>query len=184
MFFCSCGGLQGLLCRLVALLEPVHDGLDGGRQFALLGIRLQLHGHDAVHLEIVVVAGGVQLGTEVVDEIRVADVRQLRRRVVGLERLEHILGVVHEIQHIGRVLAGMGTVQARERLHGLDARQPLIDVHPAQQRLIEAGLELVRHQQNLKLVGVERFADVAASQVGVQRVAGFGERRRGRIPCP
>ena len=57
----------------------------------------------------------------------------------------------------------MGAVQARERLHGLDARQPLVDVHAAQQRLVEAGLELVGHQQDLILVGVERFADVAAS---------------------
>ena len=56
----------------------------------------------------------------------------------------------------------MRAVQPRQRLHGLDAGQPLVDVHAAQQRLIEAGLELVGHQQDLVLVGLEGLADVAA----------------------
>ena len=72
-------------------MQPVHDGLDGRHQFALLGVRLQLHGDDAIHLEIVVVAGGVQLGAQVVDEVRVGDVRQFGRRVVGLERRRGLL---------------------------------------------------------------------------------------------
>ena len=80
------GGLQRLLRRLVSLQEPVHDRLERRDQFALLGLRVQLHRHHAIHLEIVVVAGGVQLGAQVVDEVRVGDVRQFGRRVVGLER--------------------------------------------------------------------------------------------------
>ena len=72
--------------------------------------------------------------------------------VVGLERRQHLVGVVHEVQHVGRVLAGMGAVEPRQRLHGLDAGQPLVDVHAAQQRLVEAGLELVGDQQDLILV--------------------------------
>jgi hypothetical protein len=43
-------------------------------------------------------------------------------------------------------------VQARQRLHRLDAAQLLVHVHAAQQRLVEAGLELVGHQQDLVLV--------------------------------
>ena len=150
-------------------MQSIHDRLDRRHQFALFGVRLQFHGDDAIHLEIVVVPGGVELGPQVVDQIRVGHVRQFRRRVVGLERRQHVGRVVHEVQHVGRVLAGVGTIQPGQRLHGLNARQSLIDVHAAQQRLIEAGLELVRHQQNLVLVGVEGFADVAAAQVRVQR---------------
>jgi hypothetical protein len=176
LFFLIPGELQSLLCGLVALLEPVHDRLDRLHKFALLGVRLQFHGHDAIDLEIVVVSGGVELGAEVVDEIGVAHVCQLGGRVVGLERLEHVLRVVHEVQHVGRVLAGMGTIQPGESLHGLDAGQALTDVHPAQERLIEAGLEFVRRQKDLELVGVEGFLQDAAPEVGVQGMAGLGER--------
>jgi hypothetical protein len=42
--------------------------------------------------------------------------------------------------------------------------------------LIEAGLKLVRGEENLKRIGVEGFADVATAQVRVERVAGLGER--------
>ena len=56
----------------------------------------------------------------------------------------------------------MGAVQPRQGLHGLNAGEPLVDVHAAQQRLIEAGLELVGHEQDLILVALEGFADVAA----------------------
>ena len=72
------------------------------------------------------------------------------------------VGVVDEVEHVGRVLAGVRPVEAGERLHGLDARQPLVHVHAAEQRLVEAGLELVRHQQDLVLVALEGLADVAA----------------------
>ena len=125
--------------------------------------------------------GGVELGAQVEDEVRVGRRREFRRRVVGLERRQHFLGVVHEIEHVGRVLAGMRAVQAGERLHGLDAGEPLVDVHAAQQRLIEAGLELVGDEQDLILVALEGFADVAALQVRVERRAGFGEGIRARF---
>ena len=147
--FCSCASLSALLRRLVPLQQPVDDRLDRRDQVALLGLRVQLDRDDAIHLEVVVVAGRVELGAQVVDEVRVGDVLQLGRLVVGLERRQDILGAVHEVEHVGRVLAGMGAIQPRERLHGLNARQPPIDVHAAQQRLVEAGLELVGDQQDL-----------------------------------
>ena len=62
-----------LLRRLVALHQPVRDGLQGRDQLALLGLRVQLHGHHAIHLEVIVVPGGVQLGAQVEDEVRVGD---------------------------------------------------------------------------------------------------------------
>ena len=101
----ACAAFSAVLRRLVAFQQPIHDRLECGDQFALLGLRLQLHRDDAIDLEVVVVPGGVELGPQVVDEIRVGHVRQLRRLVVGLERREDFLGLVHEVEHVGRVLA-------------------------------------------------------------------------------
>ena len=42
-------------------------------------------------------------------------------RVIRLEGRKNIVGIVHEVQHVGRILAGMGAIQARESLHGLEA---------------------------------------------------------------
>ena len=53
-----------------------------------VGLRVHLDGHDAIDLEVVVVPGGVELGAQIVDEVRVGDARQLGRRVIGLERVE------------------------------------------------------------------------------------------------
>jgi hypothetical protein len=102
--FLSLRGSQRLLRGLVALHQAVHDRLQRLQQLALGRVRLQLHRHHAVHLEVVVVAGGVQLGAQVVDDVRVGGRRQLGRRVVGLEGRQDFLGVVHEIHHVGRVL--------------------------------------------------------------------------------
>ncbi len=59
------GGLQGLLCRLIPLLEPVNDWLDSGRQFTLPGIRLQLDGNDTV-----CVARVIDMKSAVPDQLR------------------------------------------------------------------------------------------------------------------
>jgi hypothetical protein len=40
----------------------------------------------------------------------------------------------------------------------------------AQQRLVEAGLELVRDEQDLVVVALERLADVLPAQPGVQQL--------------
>ncbi|EXI77065.1 MAG: hypothetical protein AW10_04045 [Candidatus Accumulibacter appositus] len=141
----------------------------------MLGIGLQFHGDNAIDLEVVVVAGGIQLGTQVEDEVWIGGRCEFGSRVVGLERGEDFLGVIHEIQHVGRVLAGMGAVETGEGLHSLDAGQSLIHVHAAEQGLVEAGLELVGDEEDLVLVAFEGFADVATLQVRVQGLAVFRE---------
>ena len=83
---------------------------------------------------------------------------KLGRLVIGLERLQDLLGAVHEVEDVGRVLAGIGAVEARQRLHRLDAGEPAVDIHAAQQRLIEAGLEFVGDEQDLKVLALERLA--------------------------
>ena len=119
--------------------------------------------------------GGVQLSAQVEHQIRVSGCREFRCRVIGLERFKHFCRVVNEVHHVGRVLAGMGAIQARQSLYRLYAGQPLVHIHAAQQRLVEAGLKLVRYQQDLILVALEGFADVAAFQVGIERGAVLGK---------
>jgi hypothetical protein len=48
--------------RLEALGETIRDWRNGGDQAALLGLRVHLDGGNAIDLEIVVAAGGVELG--------------------------------------------------------------------------------------------------------------------------
>jgi hypothetical protein len=61
----------------------------------------------------------------------------------------------------------------------LNPRQPLLHIHSAQKRLIEAGLELVGHEQNLVLLNpiripfIEGFADRPPVKVRVLRLAGL-----------
>lgn len=69
----------------------------------------------------------------------------------------------------------MRAVQARERLDGLDAGEPLVDVHPAEERLVEAGLELVGDEKYLVLAALERLPDVAPLQPWVQHGSVLGE---------
>jgi hypothetical protein len=52
-----------------------------------------------------------------------------------------------EVEHEHVVLLRVRAVQARERLHGLDAGERLVHVHRVQQRLVVAGLELVGADQ-------------------------------------
>ena len=84
--------------------------------------------------------------------------------------------IVNEVQHIRGFFPRVAAVHPRKRLHCLNARKFFINVHPAKQRLIESGLKLIGHQENLILVTLERLADVAAFEVGVQLWAGFFER--------
>ena len=62
----------------------------------------------------------------------------------------------------------MRPVEARQRLHRLDARQNLVDVHGVQQRLVVAGLELVGADQE----AVRVLLDPVGDQVGREAVEG------------
>ena len=96
-----------------------------------------------------------QLGLQVVKLMRLCLLLHQRHFVVGPERLLDLIRLVHKIQNEGVFLAGSRAVQPRQRLHGLHVRQPLVDVHRVQQRLVEARLVLLGDDQNLVLVGRE-----------------------------
>ena len=56
----------------------------------------------------------------------------------------------------------MGTIQARERLDGLDAGERLVHVHRVQQRLVIASLEFVGADQEAVRVLLDLVGDLAA----------------------
>jgi hypothetical protein len=75
---------------------------------------------------------------------------------------QDLLGRVHEVEDVGGVLTRVGAVQARERLHRLDAGEAPIDIHAAEKRLIEAGLELVGDKQQVVVGAGECLTDVTS----------------------
>ena len=99
----------------------------------------------------------------------------LRAFVVGLEGLADLLAVVHEVEDEGVFLERVDAVQPRQRLHGLDARQPLVHVHRVQQRLVEAGLVLLRHEQHLVLLRGELLGQLLLADAVVHALFGVGD---------
>ena len=85
----SCG-YELLLRCLVPLHQAIRDRLKCANQVTLLGLGVHLHRHDPIYLELIVVAGCIELRPQIVDQIWVGDAFQLRRVVVGLERGQHL----------------------------------------------------------------------------------------------
>ena len=71
------------------------------------------------------------------------------------ERFLDVVCVVTEVEHERVVFIWVNAVQPRQGLHRVQPSEGLVDVHRVQQRLIETGLELLRNDQHLILVGVE-----------------------------
>ena len=80
-------------------------------------------------------------------------------------RGQYFLRLVYKVDHVGGVLAGIRAVEPGQRLYGVDAAELLVHVHRVQQRLVEAGLELVRDEKDPVVVRVERLPDDAALEV-------------------
>ena len=119
---------------------------------ALLRLRLEVDRTEALDLFGQVDARGIELALELVHACRIDLLAHLRAFVVGLERFADLLAVVHEVEDEGVFLERVDAVQPRQRLHGLNARQPLVHVHRVQERLVEAGLVLLGHEQHLVLL--------------------------------
>ena len=94
--------------------------------------------------------------------VRVGLFGEQRRAVVVLEGEGDRLAVVLEVEHEAVMLLRVRAVEARQGLHGLDARERLVHIHRVQQRLVVAGLELVGANQEAVRVGLDLGGDVAA----------------------
>ena len=130
--------------------------------------RLDLLGSQ--HVEVVEATPGVP------EDVRVGG-RRDRAAVELLERLDDVLGVVAEVEHERALLQRVDAVEARERLHRGQPDQRLVDVHRVQQRLVEAGLELLGDDQHAVLGRRELLGRAA---LGKAVHVGLGE----RLPVP
>lgn len=103
---------------------------------------------------------------DLVHHVRILRLAHGRARVVFAERVDHGVGLVHEIKDEHLILAGVDAVDARIGLHDLDVvGDGLVDVQGAELGLVESGLELVRHDHESVLRGVERVLDGFVAEV-------------------
>jgi hypothetical protein len=65
-----------------------------------------------------------------------------------LERVDDRLGLVAEVEYERALFERTDAVETGQRLNGSEPHQNPVHVHGAQQRLVEAGLELLRHDQD------------------------------------
>ena len=142
---------------------------------ALLRLRLEVDRAEALDLFGQVDPRRIQLALELVHARRVDLLAHLRAFVVGLEGLADLLAVVHEVEDEGVFLERVDAVQPRQGLHGLDAREPLVHVHRVQQRLVEAGLVLLRHEQHLVLLRGELLGQFLLPDAVVHALFGVGD---------
>src|SRR5207244_12594643 len=84
--FSFLGELQGFLSGFITAVQPIDNGLDGSNQFTLFRIWIQLDSGHAIDFKVVVVTGGVQLGAQIVNQVRICHVGELGSGVVSLER--------------------------------------------------------------------------------------------------
>src|SRR5581483_2463917 len=82
-----------------------------------------------------------QLGLQVVQKIWVGSLLQERSIVIRLKGLLDLIRVVDEVQDKRLGLPGRYAIEPRERLHGIDSPELLIDVHRVEQRLIKSRLK-------------------------------------------
>ncbi len=118
------------------------------------------------------------VGLQVVQLVRVGLLAEDRRAVVvgeGVRRSSRCRSWKSSTKHV--VLLRMRPVQARERLHGLDAGERLVHVHRVQQRLVVAGLELVGADQEAIRVFLNLVGDLAAREAVERRLASPSRRR-------
>ena len=171
----------GLPGRLVAGQEPRADGDDGRVELRLNRPGPHHRAGHGLHLVRVVQRRAVELRPQVQHRVGVGRVGQFRRVVVLAEGGLDVLGLVGEVHDVGRVLAGVGAVEPRQGLHGLDAAQLAVHVHRAEQGLVEPGLKLVGDEEDGILLRPERGPDVAPLEAGVHVGLVEGLRPRLRV---
>ena len=113
-----------------------------------------------IHILLCIHLKGCQLGLQIVEAVGVGFFTQDGGLVIGLEGTPGCASasLTKSRTSVSR-LAGAGAVQPAERLDCLNAIQTLIHIHGVQQRLIEAGLELVGDHQDAVIGGLEGIGD-------------------------
>ena len=83
-----------------------------------------------------------------------------RGLIVSLEGFLDIRRIIDEVQHESIRLIRSTTIQSRQCLHCLYIKQLLVHIHGLKQRLVIAGLEFVRYDQNTVWVFSEFFLNL------------------------
>jgi len=110
---------QSLLRRFISFVEAIHDGSTAATSSLCFALGLSSTATTRSTSNLVVITGVVQLGAQVVDEIRVGYIRKFSGLVVGLKGVQDVGGFIDEIQDVG-FLFWIRPIQPRERLHCLD----------------------------------------------------------------
>ena len=101
-----------------------------------------------------------------IEQVRVGRFGEKGRLVVWLEGDFDRVRLIGKVEHHRALFLGrQHTVQARERLHRVDTPELLVHVHRVEQRLIEAGLELVGDDQEPVLGLRESLGGFCASLI-------------------
>jgi hypothetical protein len=167
--------LQGVDETLLLVLLQVGEPVDrwGQRRMhtsVVDAVADQQQGHDGVDLvgpEHAVLVEGV---AGVVEQVGIGG-RGDDGAVVGLERGPDLLGVVAEVEDERAVLVRVDPVEPGQRLHGIQAREQLVDVHGVELGLVEPRLVLLGDDEDLVLVAVEhvghlRLVDAVELRLG------------------
>ncbi len=146
------------LIAVVAFLSPV--SVHGGKQLAcehpqrvtVLYAPGKVYVAEPLNVFVVVDAEIAQFALHPVEQIGVDLLLKHRLVIKDLEILLHVLLLVGEVQDEGVILPGAGPVEPGEGLHGLDVPELLVHDHRVQKRLVEAGLEFLRDDQDVEIV--------------------------------
>ena len=72
--------------------------------------------------------------------------------IVRLERIQNGRRLINEVDDHRLRLIREHSVQPRQCLHRLDTREFAINIHRTQTRLVETGLEFIRHNKHLGII--------------------------------
>lgn len=143
-----------------SLLDRLQQGAESAERGRVLFLA-RLRAHKVVKsLDVlgIVEQKRLYLVSEIVHSVEVRSAFEQRSAVKGLESLFDLFVGVFKVEHQRAFFAGTSTVEARERLYGVDSFEFFVDVHGMQKRLVKARLILVGNNHNVEVGAAERLA--------------------------
>ena len=115
---------------------------------------------------------------ELFQNLRILNIDYCRSLIVAAKSLHDVVGVVNEVNNEGPVLPREDAIDAAVCLYDLDfITNDLVDVHGTEFGLIESGLELVSHDHDAVIIGIESLLQgpiLPEIDLGVEVLFGIG----------